>query len=200
MLSTFSRAHSLEIPDAEVEFPTVNCDLDTPDLLEICISDELWIELPEHTSEMEAPYTNVSEIETHHGSGRDDLFESVDAVAKEACTPPLKRSKRISSKAKIDTLRSEVKRLSSQLQQLSQEDSADRAIFTNRHRIKMWKQIATRQLEQRQNSEMENAKLRVMLKLQIEEALSLKRVLKRRKKLAVMADMLRMPKEARLQW
>jgi hypothetical protein len=49
----------------------------------------------------------------------------------------------------------------------------------------MWETIAARQLERRQQAEEENAKLRDMVQMQVQEARNLRRVLKRRTKIDV---------------
>lgn len=94
MLSALNCAHSLEIPDTDVEFPVVNCDLDTSDLLETCVSDELWGELPKLTNELAAMHTDVPETEAHYSSDPDDSLESVNThVAKGPSTPKLEKPK-----------------------------------------------------------------------------------------------------------
>ncbi|GMF50245.1 unnamed protein product [Phytophthora fragariaefolia] len=108
----------------------------------------------------------------------------------------LKRT-RISSKQQIQTLRETVRGLNAELQSLLPK-SQPNCVALHRsvaghlisERASMWQQIAARQLERRQQSEEENAKLREMLQVQVDEARNLKRVLKRRTKLDVYSDML----------
>ncbi|KAK1935819.1 hypothetical protein P3T76_010513 [Phytophthora citrophthora] len=56
----------------------------------------------------------------------------------------------------------------------------------------LWKLAAIRQLGRRRDAEEENVRLREMLELQVEEAKCLQRILKRRRKIQMMEDMLGM--------
>ncbi|KAG7378383.1 hypothetical protein PHYPSEUDO_010135 [Phytophthora pseudosyringae] len=114
------------------------------------------------------------------------------------------RRTRISRKQQIATLRGEVGELNGQLQSLRQPG---RDLMRTRQgntgqllprRASMWQEIASRQLERRETSEEENAKLREMLQIQIHEARNLRRVLKRRTKIEKMEDMLGMKRRKML--
>ncbi|KAG3112407.1 hypothetical protein PI125_g8243 [Phytophthora idaei] len=54
----------------------------------------------------------------------------------------------------------------------------------------LWQKIAARQLQRRQNAERDNAQLRAMLQVQMEEAEKLKRLVKRRTKIELIEDLL----------
>ncbi|GMF29817.1 unnamed protein product [Phytophthora fragariaefolia] len=109
----------------------------------------------------------------------------------------LKRT-RISNKQQIQTLRETIRGLNTELQSLLPQSQPSRGVLyqsvagrLTSQRASMWQQIAARQLERRQQSEEENAKLREMLQVQVHEAINLKRVLKRRTKLDEMLGMKR---------
>ncbi|KAG7389344.1 hypothetical protein PHYBOEH_007525 [Phytophthora boehmeriae] len=91
---------------------------------------------------------------------------------------------RISRKKEIDDLRETVRTLMAELKTLVNDNK-----LAPRQRL-LWKGVAARQLERRQQSEQENVKLRDMLHIQIQEARNLKRVLKRRTKIEMMEEML----------
>ncbi|OWZ12566.1 hypothetical protein PHMEG_00014248 [Phytophthora megakarya] len=56
--------------------------------------------------------------------------------------------------------------------------------------ISLWKHAAMRQLERRREVEEKNVKLKEMLEMQVQEAKCLQRILKRRRKIQMMEDML----------
>ncbi|KAG7378851.1 hypothetical protein PHYPSEUDO_009442 [Phytophthora pseudosyringae] len=205
-MSSVTRAHSLEIPDIDTDEDALLGDVehewqDTPSFLDACLSDELWLGISEMTNGAElpsAPPLNAVGVGFCHLTGCDDLAPPVKAP--EVCNAIPKRSKRISTKQKIDHLRGEVDELSAQLQALKargpgEEDStidAQRQADKNSmpQRSLLWEQVAARQLERRQETQQENSKLREMLEMQLQEAKSLRRVLKRRTKIEMLENML----------
>ncbi|KAL3659651.1 hypothetical protein V7S43_015326 [Phytophthora oleae] len=172
-LSLFTRAHSLEIPD-DHDFPMVDLDLELPDDIE-----DLW--LPDLPTEIEIPTSN------QHNDSVSSFDSNCDLNVKtEPPTHPQKanRTKRISTKQKIDALRDEVSMLAVQLQELEKTGKGRKAYkLVQPMTCKLWQKIAQRQLSQRQSSEEENAKLRQMMGMQIREARNLRGLLKRRTKL-----------------
>ncbi|KAL4165831.1 hypothetical protein KRP22_014541 [Phytophthora ramorum] len=118
-----------------------------------------------------------------------------DAVASK---PRLRH--RVSTKQQISKLRGTVEELSEQLESLRSGPSQAEAVGRGApFRLDssevgstdpLWQQIATRQLERRREAERDNAKLRAMLDLQVQEAKNLKRVLKRRTRIEMLEDML----------
>ncbi|KAL4102865.1 hypothetical protein PRIC1_006607 [Phytophthora ramorum] len=183
----FTRAHSLEIPDADGD--TFMDDLefqDAPDFLRIF--EDVWHE--------DMPI-EVNCVRPNKRPRRDpdldfNCFASpasvdiADVGTRSAFEqPPRKpnRAKRISNKQKIHALRDEVKELASQLQALgtaSLRAEVGGGAFVMSRDSQLWEPIAARQLEQRQAAEEENAKLRDMMNLQVQEARRLRRVLERR--------------------
>ncbi|OWZ11809.1 hypothetical protein PHMEG_00015120 [Phytophthora megakarya] len=89
----------------------------------------------------------------------------------------------------MDSLRETVEELTATVQaletdQLQKKAEAQRKKSTGDvARQTMWKKIARRQLEKRRKAEQDNATLRMMLKMQVEEAKSLTRILKRRQRI-----------------
>ncbi|KAF1787358.1 hypothetical protein GQ600_19985 [Phytophthora cactorum] len=153
--------------DSDVEFHTAHDFLDifagselqtTHDFLDVFDDDELWGGLPVDTPPAAAPSNAVIPF------------------------PASRRVRRVTPKEQIDRLRDETRQLSAQLQALEAESLAN---VTPTHRSELWHQLAIRQLERRRNSESENRKLRDMVRLQIEEAKSLSRFLRRRTRIQV---------------
>ncbi|KAF1787664.1 hypothetical protein GQ600_6127 [Phytophthora cactorum] len=153
--------------DSDVEFQTAHDFLDifagselqtTHDFLDVFDDDELWGGLPVDTPPAAAPSNAVIPF------------------------PASRRVRRVTPKEQIDRLRDETRQLSAQLQALKAESLPN---VTPTHRSGLWHQLAIRQLERRRNSESENRKLRNMVRLQIEEAKSLSRFLRRRTRIQV---------------
>ncbi|KAG6572618.1 uncharacterized protein IUM83_17672 [Phytophthora cinnamomi] len=120
-------------------------------------------------------------------------FEAGSSLGK-AANATTKGQRRISTKQHIDQLRDTVNELTSQLHSLESGftraqivESGDRSADS---RGSVWQHIATRQLERRLEAEKDNARLRTMLDIQVQEAKSLRRLLKRRKKIEMMEKML----------
>jgi hypothetical protein len=203
-LSTFTRVHSLEIPDVDADGDVLMEDIqldsqDQPNFLDLCISDEFWLGVSESTIQDEriTPMTTQE-----HDKGLDFVDSSstrLTPIAPAANRPPPapqpgkpRRAKRISTKQKIGTLREEIQELTGQLQALQGKAPAasstpvapQRAIISPL-RSQLWQSIAARQLEQRVRAERKNIKLRRMMEMQVQEARSLRRLLKRRTKLEV---------------
>ncbi|ETN19885.1 hypothetical protein PPTG_03011 [Phytophthora nicotianae INRA-310] len=142
----------------------------------------------------------VSDDEASNGSP----VSSEDSVQPTQSKEKPKRV-RISRKQQIDTLREEVQELNEQLQSLLPQVQPGSASHMHNgqlvpRRVSMWEEIAARQLERREKSEEENAKLREMLQIQIHEARNLRRVLKRRTKIEMMEDMLGMKRQKMLDY
>ncbi|KAG7378389.1 hypothetical protein PHYPSEUDO_010141 [Phytophthora pseudosyringae] len=107
-----------------------------------------------------------------------------------------KRRARVSTKAQIDGLRSAVNELTEKLQSLEGDTVRRKAAECDaqsstgsRARQKLWKHMAVRQLERREQAELDNATLRAMLKIQVQEANNLKRILKRRTRIEALEKM-----------
>ncbi|TMW59811.1 hypothetical protein Poli38472_004880 [Pythium oligandrum] len=114
-------------------------------------------------------------METH-------LSDSQHAVSTEIKTPKeKKKDMRTSRREELIYLRSTVAALEGQLDKLRQQrqdpekPSADSLVVSS-----MWKGVASRQHEQRQNAEVENTKLRAMLEENIRIAKALERLLRKR--------------------
>ncbi|KAG7378854.1 hypothetical protein PHYPSEUDO_009445 [Phytophthora pseudosyringae] len=121
-----------------------------------------------------------------------DLLGPVDAPAAVAAPQPTaaaSNARRPTPKQQIDRLQDEVRQLSAQLHALGTDRPQPKPPARSR-RAEFWHQVAARQLERRRSSESENGKLREMAKLQIEEAKSLRRILKRRTKIQRLQKML----------
>ncbi|KAG1688668.1 hypothetical protein DVH05_027487 [Phytophthora capsici] len=175
-LNLFTRAHSLEIPD-DNDLPMVDMDLELPDDTE-----NLW--LPEPLMEFDISTSNLD-----LGSVSSIVFNCEVTPTRQ---PKTKRSKRITTKQKIDALRNEVERLALQLQEMEKTGKEREAKnLVQPMTCKLWKKIAQRQLSQRQSSEEENAKLRQMMGMQVREARNLRQMLTRRPKLEVLAHTVR---------
>lgn len=114
------------------------------------------------------------------GRASDPKSPSADDEADQATTKKPKRV-RTSRKQQIATLRATMTDLTAELESLAPRSEGKGS---------MWRPIAARQLERRQQSEAENAKLRTMLGIQLQEARNLKRVLKRRSKIELLEEML----------
>ncbi|ETL45344.1 hypothetical protein F441_04693 [Phytophthora nicotianae CJ01A1] len=193
--SSFTRAHSLEIPDVDGDgdFPMIDLDQETPNILDICVSDDLWPQdLPNESEDSFARNSAFSSTAV--------LLDTTAKTTREAKLDKPKRVKRLTPKQKIDALHDKVNELAAHLQELKVEASRQKKLAAQRKlrdlmrptRSQLWKQIAKRQLEQRQQSEEENLKLRQMMGMQVQEARNLRRVLKRRTKLEMLEDMIRM--------
>ncbi|KAF1787652.1 hypothetical protein GQ600_17217 [Phytophthora cactorum] len=166
--SFFTRAHSLEIPDMDEDedFPMVDLDLNPK----------------------------------KHRHSRHLLLRRPLATGIPNETGQAKRVKRLTPKQKIDALCGKVNELAAHLQELKIEAARQKKLAAQRKlrdllrpaRSQLWKQIAMRQREQRQQSEEENLKLRQMMGMQIQEARNLRRVLKRRTKLEMLEDVIGM--------
>ncbi|KAG7383496.1 hypothetical protein PHYBOEH_009887 [Phytophthora boehmeriae] len=197
--SLFARAHSLEIPDQDLGedgTSTANCDDDFQsacDFLDTCAAEDFWGQLaepPEGTGAMHTIYA-VEVAESSDGS--DATAESKTRTTAEKPT----RARRITSKQKIDNLRDEVAALTSQLQELkagastsSDWNPGQRRNLIKTRRSQLWRQIAVRQLERRNQAEKDNAELREMMEMQVQEAKNLRRVLKRRARIEMMKNVL----------
>ncbi|KAL4116937.1 hypothetical protein PRIC2_012389 [Phytophthora ramorum] len=103
-----------------------------------------------------------------------------------ANTKEPKKTRRISQKEHIETARKEIQDLNAELQTLTRLRQ-ERVVLRN---PPLWQKIAARQLVRRQHSEEENVKLREMMKIQVQEAINLRRLLKRRTKIEMMENML----------
>ncbi|KAG3132999.1 hypothetical protein PC128_g26401 [Phytophthora cactorum] len=196
--SFFTRAHSLEIPDMDEDedFPMVDLDhepQETPDILDICCSDDLWLlELPNESED-----TCARELAPNSST---KMLNIATKPTREPQQDKPKRVKRLTPKQKIDALCGKVNELAAHLQELKIEAARQKKLAAQRKlrdllrpaRSQLWKQIAMRQREQRQQSEEENLKLRQMMGMQIQEARNLRRVLKRRTKLEMLEDMIGM--------
>ncbi|KAG7389353.1 hypothetical protein PHYBOEH_007534 [Phytophthora boehmeriae] len=107
------------------------------------------------------------------------------------------KRKRISRKQQIEDLHRTVQEL---LAELGSTTPHWRKQDNRVQRPKLlWEDIALRQLDSRQESEKENANLREMINVQLQEAKNLKRLLKRRTKIEMMEEMLGV-KKPRLQF
>eukprot|EP00644_Phytophthora_capsici_P017583 jgi/Phyca11/18944/fgenesh1_pg.PHYCAscaffold_42_\ len=123
----------------------------------------------------------------------DDLFGGLleDPPIKPQ-SPTSRPRRRLTPKQQIERSQREIRQLSAQLQSLEAERPRPRS---NAKDAEIWRDVAVRQLERRRDSEGENAKLKEMLKLQIEEAKNLRRILHRRTKIQRLQDMLKMDTE-----
>ncbi|GMF13568.1 unnamed protein product [Phytophthora lilii] len=210
--SAFTRAHSLEIPDGfssngDISMEDWTCTFqdtiqDTLDFFGDCISEELWLGLPQLLNDSPATEYCDHKLDVELPSA---AYVTIATTTEPALTPKLnnrkqtkrpfrKQTKRVSSKKKIEALRDEVKQLTAQLQDLEAAQSQSEEEQANQQksraaikpdRSQLWDHISKRQLQQRQKSEEENKKLRDILDTQIYEASSLLHVLKRRTKLEV---------------
>ncbi|KAF4131046.1 hypothetical protein GN958_ATG19753 [Phytophthora infestans] len=189
--SSFTRAHSLEIPEvnADEDFPMVDSDQETPNILDICATDDLWLpELPNDSEDTCARISPSVSIEMANTATKRTHDQQLDKA---------KRGKRLTPKQKIDALHGKINELAAHLQELKVEAARQNKLAAQRElrdlfrpkRSQLWKQVAKRQLEQRQQSEEENLKLRQMMGLQIQDRRNLRRVLKRRTKLELLEDM-----------
>ncbi|ETL98530.1 hypothetical protein L917_04416 [Phytophthora nicotianae] len=124
-------------------------------------------------------------------ASEDDLFADTSPPEVETITPPSasKSTRRVTPKQQIDRLKDEIRQLSEQLQTLG-ADHAQCNLQALSRRSVLWRSIAARQLELRRKSESENHSLREMVKLQSEEAKSLRRLLKRRTRIQQLQEML----------
>ncbi|KAG6618410.1 uncharacterized protein IUM83_01049 [Phytophthora cinnamomi] len=101
----------------------------------------------------------------------------------------LKKTQRKSRKEEILDLRNSVKHLTDQLEVLKTDPLQHPGSAAT---TQLWKHAAIRQLGRRRKAEGDNAKLREMLEMQVQEAKCLQRILKRRTKIQMMEDMLGM--------
>ncbi|RLN94652.1 hypothetical protein BBJ28_00004085 [Nothophytophthora sp. Chile5] len=125
-----------------------------------------------------------------------------DPVKRDSASPPTssstnpKKVRRASQKDQISSLRGTVKELVSELQSLESISTRRKAEQARAGSSKssgeivpdsgpLWQKIAARQLERRKKAEEDNAQLRQMLDMQVQEAKNLKRILKRRTKIEV---------------
>ncbi|KAG7385670.1 hypothetical protein PHYBOEH_008965 [Phytophthora boehmeriae] len=117
-----------------------------------------------------------------------------------------KRRTRVTTKQQITSLQGTVEGLTKKLESLQSEFSQTyrrpRQMHQGSHESvvsrPLWQKIAARQLELRHQSEEDNAALREMLELQMQEAKNLKRILKRRTRIERMENMLGMKRLKRL--
>jgi len=190
-LAALSRAHSLEPPEFDLEMP-INADTDMEQ------SFQAALQFLEETEGLEGLPDDLLTTQIAAGNGDSsstsvsDLEEATETDEKAAAgtkqAPKHKRRQRVSTKQQINSLRGTVKELSDRLQSLEAgavqtntvNESTGRAA-----RVPLWQQIAARQLERRQEAERDNAKLREMLDIQVQEAKNLKRILKRRTRIEV---------------
>lgn len=123
----------------------------------------------------------------------DDLFGGLleDPPIKPQ-SPTSRPRRRLTPKQQIERSQREIRQLSAQLQSLEAERPRP---SSNAKDAEIWRDVAVRQLERRRDSEGENAKLKEILKLQIEEAKNLRRILHRRTKIQRLQDMLKMDTE-----
>ncbi|KAK1930147.1 hypothetical protein P3T76_014380 [Phytophthora citrophthora] len=117
----------------------------------------------------------------------DDLFGGLEEPPIKPQSSTSKQHRRPTPKQQIERFQREIRQLTAQLQSL--EAKRPRR-SSNAKDAKIWRDVAVRQLERRQNSESENTNLREMVKLQIEEAKNLKRILHRRTKIQRLQNML----------
>ncbi|ETN05920.1 hypothetical protein PPTG_13275 [Phytophthora nicotianae INRA-310] len=146
---------------------------------------------------LESPLSDVSK------AAEDSNSESLPQVIASTLTPEQdtteassssKKRPRVTWKHQIDALREEVAAHTAQLNSLRAqwnplEFSAGPDGFLIPKRKPLWQQIALRQLERRRKAEEENKQLRRILCDQIQEARSLRRLMKRRSKIKLMEDM-----------
>lgn len=169
-------AHVHEMLSKPIEF--------SPSVDESCSFEELF--------NQQTPATPDAKVEMQEESDGHTTL-TARPTSSEASTQPktevdkkTPKRTRISRKQQIETLRGTVQELNDELQGLLPQWQPDFMLGRNGpRRGSMWQEIAERQLERREKSEKENAKLRAMLNVQIHEAKNLRRVLKRRSKIEV---------------
>ncbi|RLN94655.1 hypothetical protein BBJ28_00004086 [Nothophytophthora sp. Chile5] len=197
---SFQRSHSLEVPEIRTE-ANANAGTDlTPigfqaatDLLNEYGDEELFGELEQEAQESarclsDADASVASEGDIVNGT---DLDTSKDEKHEVTDNSKPKRV-RVSRKSQINYLRGTVEQLTTQLQSLgsmSRQGTPPHATEGGEKKGTavgpMWQQIAARQLARRRNAEEDNAKLREMLAVQVQEAKNLRRMVKRRIKTQV---------------
>lgn len=108
-----------------------------------------------------------------------------------------RRTRRVTNKERITRLRELVKQLAKELEMLQDgrpcgvratSNSEDRLVRSSNK--SMWQQVAQRQRDRRRKAESDNDSLREMLRIQMEEAASLRRLFKRRHRIKLLSDML----------
>ncbi|ETN13010.1 hypothetical protein PPTG_08994 [Phytophthora nicotianae INRA-310] len=183
-------ACSLELPDLDQDASIIDFGLDfhgIPHCIDASISEAIWQGVPIQGDGRHA----LKALGRHE---EDDTFNFPHSSG---FTPtPAQRPKRsrVPTWKKIKALRDEVAELTARLRTL-EADQQRNAQQTPRDlnplkRSELWKQIAERQLEHRQISEEENMMLRELMHVQIQEARSLRWVLKRRDKIKLLGTVL----------
>ncbi|KAJ8566583.1 hypothetical protein ON010_g6538 [Phytophthora cinnamomi] len=188
----FNRSHSLEIP-GEDEVSGTDSDMDfqeTQDFLDTVATEELWdsmlepLELPEtHNIGLQIPVAT-------------DLNAECCSTSQLSVGNPARLGKRVTNKQKISRLHKEIETLTSRLRYLqtsSKKPKTTGQFPTQRHQL--WHQIAVRQLELRRQAEDENDKLREVMKMQVQEARHLRRILKRRTRIEMLQEMFGMKRQ-----
>ncbi|KAG7389342.1 hypothetical protein PHYBOEH_007523 [Phytophthora boehmeriae] len=130
-------------------------------------------------------------------SNYDDTSFSDDCTLQSTDNPEPKKA-RVYRSHEIQSLRKTVQELMAELESLTSQHQIDNGEIARTKSV--WEEIAARQRERRQQSEEENGKLREMLEIQVHEAKNLKRVLKRRTKIAMMEDMLGVKRQKMLHY
>ncbi|RLN26567.1 hypothetical protein BBJ28_00014983 [Nothophytophthora sp. Chile5] len=140
---------------------------------------------------------NVAPVVLVGSKGSSEPSNKKDHVKERVLAKP----RRVTHKEEIRVLHGEVQQLTGRLQSL--ESMAARTTSAEMERKNqqrntavvsrsgpLWQQIAVKQLERRRKAEADNASLRRMLDMQVQEAKNLRRILKRRTKIEMMHRML----------
>ncbi|GMF28394.1 unnamed protein product [Phytophthora lilii] len=190
----FSRCHSLEFIDRSqachhcfsLDMPKVGEEIasfDVDDILDQVVNSHLCAENSNPNVSADASGSEESDE-----SAREAQVNSRNVVSSTALKS--KRGPRVTPKDRLIRLRYSVGQLTQQLEKLqaSHQKEVQAGVEHDETRIRplkrpVWQQIAAGQLERRRKAEQDNAQLRAMVQVQMEEARNLKRLLKRRTKL-----------------
>ncbi|ETP11620.1 hypothetical protein F441_12876 [Phytophthora nicotianae CJ01A1] len=146
----------------------------------------------------------LGEVDTWMDENTVDIIAGVPTQAKKESPqleyddlqPKSTRGIRVTPKRQIRELQQSVNQLTLQLQELkasqlsTEGNDGSRSQLTRPSTVRLWQQSTVAECAKRQKAEQENAQLRAILLVQLEEARSLKRSLKRRTKTKMLENML----------